>query len=132
MRLVFLKVCDPCCPNAVDVQVSEFTKGSLSMRDAVAANRRIAHLYLVPDDFDIANIELPTWDKTPAHAHAEPPVGLPGLTVVDVLLGDRIEDIAQMARPAKPEPSKKTAKRVKKGHQTARRLQGKTKSRRKK
>jgi hypothetical protein len=99
MKLIYVRLDDPCCPNTTDVSVSGFTHGSLNMRDAVAANRRIAHFYLVPDDFDITNISLETWLKAPAHAHAEPPHGLDGLVQIDVLLGDRIEDIARLSNP---------------------------------
>jgi hypothetical protein len=113
VRLIYIKIDDPCCPSVEDVTVSEFQKGSLTMKDALQGGRRIAHFFFLPDAFDFETITIESWLKAPAHSNAEPPKDLVGLVQVDVLLGDRIEDIAQMAQYAKPE-RKKTSKKSKK------------------
>ena len=119
MKIIYIRIDDPCCPNIGDVSVSEFQKGSMSMKDAVQAGRRIAHLYMVPDDFDLSTINIESWDKAPAHALAEAPDGIDGLVTVDVCLGDKLVDLVKLSEYA-PEP-KKTAKKVKKAKAKKRR-----------
>jgi hypothetical protein len=114
MKLIYVKIDDPCCPNTADVTVSEFTKGSLNMIDCVDAQRRIAHFYFVPADTPSSAYEhMESWKKAPAHLHAEPPYDIPGLVQLDVLLQDLVEEIARMAQPGEPPVEVAKTKKVK-------------------